>query len=112
MITDLRLRPIPWRENAPTAMDGKAVPVDLAGSRAREPLADLADCGIAGHGFYARDDGLNAPYRRAFPSARAQIRSRRSVAERLAEVDAGLKTSGIELFVFSAFRPLSLQYEL
>ncbi len=112
MITDLRLRPIPWRENAPTAMDYKAVPVDLAGGRAREPLVDLADHDVAGHGFYARDDGLNAPYRRAFPSARAEVRCRRTVADRLAEVDGRLKSSGIELFVLNAYRPLALQQEL
>lgn len=112
MISDFRLRPIPWREEAPTALDYKSVPVDMGDPRAGEPLVDLADCDIAGYGFYARDDGLNAPYRRAFPSAQPQVRARRSVAERLAEVDARLKESGVELFVLDAFRPLALQREL
>jgi len=111
-IIDYRLRPIPWQESAPTALDYKAVPVDLGDPHAQEPLVDLADYGIAGHGFYARDDGLNAPYRRAFPSAQAPVRSRRSVAERLAEIDARLNANGLELFVLNAFRPLALQHEL
>lgn len=111
-ITDWRLRPIPWCDNAPTALDYKAVPVDLTDSRAQEPLVDLSVYGIAGHGFYARDDGFNAPYRRAFPSARAQVRARRTVAERLSKVDAFLKVSGLELFVFNGYRPLALQHEL
>ena len=112
MLTDYRLRPIPWRDNAPTSADYRAVPVDLADPRAREPLVDLADHDVGGHGYYARDDGLNAPYRRAFPSARARMQARRSVAKRLAEVDARLKAVGVELFVLDAFRPLALQAEL
>jgi zinc D-Ala-D-Ala dipeptidase len=112
MISEFRLRAIPWREQAPTALDYKNVPVDLADPRAQEPLVELADYGIAGYGFYARDDGLNAPYRRAFPSAPAQVRCRRSVAECLALVDVRLKASGVELFVLDAFRPLALQREL
>lgn len=112
MISEFRLRAIPWRDSAPTALDYKDVAVDLADPRAREPLVDLADYGIAGHGYYARNDGLNAPYRRAFPSAETRVRCRRSVAERLAQVDAHLRASGVELFVLDAFRPLALQREL
>ena len=33
MITDLRLRPIPWREHAPTAMGYEDVPVDPSDPR-------------------------------------------------------------------------------
>lgn len=112
MLIDYRLRPIPWRDNAPTSVDYRAVPVDLADPRSQEPLVDLADYGIAGHNFYARDDGLNAPYRRAFPAAQTMVRARRTVAERLGEVDSRLRASGVELFVLNAFRPLALQHEL
>ncbi|MEM9684063.1 MAG: M15 family metallopeptidase [Pseudomonadota bacterium] len=112
MKSEFRLRPIPWRDHAPTSTDYKDIPVDPDDPRGQEPLVDLADYGIAGYGYYARKDGLNAPYRRAFPSADARNQSRRSVAERLAEIDARLKETGIELFVLNGFRPLALQREL
>lgn len=112
MTCNVTSRPIPRHQHAPTAMDYRDVPVDLTDPRAREPLVDLADYGIAGSGFYARNDGLNAPYGRAFASAHKRVRARRSVAERLAHIDAGLRDSGVELFVLNAFRPLSLQQDL
>ena len=93
-------------------MDYKDVPVDRTDPRSEEPLVDLADYGIAGSDFYARDDGLNAPYGRCFASATGQVKARRSVAEHLAQVNAGLRALGVEVYVLDAFRPLSLQQEL
>ncbi len=112
MLNPKRLRPIPWTEDAPTALDYHGMPVDLTDPRAREPLVDLADYGIAGTGFYARDDGLNAPYERAFASANRRVRTRRSVAELLAQVNAALADDGVELFALNGYRPLALQQEL
>ena len=105
-------RPIPWREGAPTALDYGAIRVDPHHPRAAEPLVDLAALGIAGTSYYARTDGLNAPYGRAFASALPAIWCRRSVAERLGAVNRALAAHGVELYVLNAYRPVALQEEL
>ncbi len=106
------LPPIPWRDHSPTALDYKSVPVDAADSRFGEPLVDLADFGIAGEGYYARTDKQNAPYYRSFPSALHNVWCRKSVAERLVDVNATLAPYGLELFVLDGFRPVAVQEEL
>jgi hypothetical protein len=80
---DLRNRPIPWRAHPPTALDYKNVPVDLSDSRSDEALVDVTEWGIAAQEYYARTDGLNAPYDGRFATALEQVLCRRSVAERL-----------------------------
>jgi D-alanyl-D-alanine dipeptidase len=105
-------RAIPWRDHAPTALDYSAIPVDLGDPRAGEPLVDLAALGVAGSCYYARTDGLNAPYYRAFASASPGIWCRRSVADRLAAANQALTPYGVELYVLNAYRPVALQEEL
>lgn len=105
-------RAIPWQDHAPTALDYSAIPVDRQDPRAGEPLVDLASLGIAGSSYYARADGLNAPYYRGFASASAGIWCRHSVAHRLAAVNHALAPSGVELYLLNAFRPVALQEEL
>jgi len=109
---DLRDRPIPWHVHSPTALDYKNVPVDLSDSRSAEALVDLAEWGIAGRGYYARADGLNAPYYRQFASASERVFCRRSVAERLGRANDRLLPWGVELFVLNAYRSLAVQREL
>lgn len=104
--------PIPEPAGAGTALDYHDIPVDLSSKEAAEPLVDVADYGIASESFYARTDGLNAPYRRAFPSAPRRVHCRRGVAERLSHANASLKSRGVELFVLDAFRPVACQKEL
>jgi len=106
---DFRDRPIPWREHPPTSFDFKDVPLDVTDPRRDEELVDLADWGIAASGYYARADGLNAPYYRRFAAALEQVLCRRSVAELLGQVNEQLSPLGIELFVLNGYRPLEMQ---
>lgn len=109
---DLRDKPIPWRAHPPTALDYKNVPVDLSDPRSDEELVDPTESGIAACGYYARTDGCNAPYYRKLASASEQVFCRRSVAERLAKVNALLLPLGVELFLLDGYRSLALQSEL
>lgn len=112
MSIEWRERPIPLRPNAPTALAYSQVPVDLSHPMSGEALVDIADYGVSGVGYYARTDGYNAPYYRAFDTAYGQIWSRRSVAERLRAVNRSLERHGVELFAFNGFRSVPLQQEL
>ncbi|MCG8548586.1 MAG: hypothetical protein MJE12_30655 [Alphaproteobacteria bacterium] len=112
MAKDWQDRPIPRRPDAPTSLAYAEVPVDLSDPRSGEPLVDLADYGVAGQGYYARTDGQNPPYYRAFDTAHSAVRNRKSVAERLRAVNESLVPFGAELFALNGFRPVSLQREL
>lgn len=112
MPDDWRGRAIPKRLHAPTARSYAHIPVDLSDPRNAEPLVKLADYGIAGGDYYARDDGNNPPYYRRFPAADAHVWSRRQVAERLQAVNAGLKPYGAELLALNGYRPVALQRQL
>ena len=112
MQPDWRERPIPQRPRAPTASAYADVPVDLSDPRNREPLVDLADYGVTGQSYYARTDGQNTPYYRAFDAAVATVWSRKSVARRLQAVNETLVSYGVELFALNGFRPVALQQQL
>ena len=112
MESDFRDRPIPGHAHPPTALDYKNVPVDWGDRRSSEALVDPIEWGIAAHGYYARTDGLNAPYHRGFASASERVFCRRSVAERLSKANERLLPLGVELFVLNGYRSLELQKEL
>ncbi len=105
-------RPIPESPNPPTALDYAGYPVDQVDPRAQEPLVNLADYEIAGNNFYARCDGLNTPYRRCFPASDQSVHVRKSLAERLSDINEELTNIGLELYALNGFRPLSVQQEL
>ena len=112
MESDFRDKPIPWHAHPATALDYENVPVDLGDPLSGEALVDPIECGVAGSGYYARTDGLNAPYYRRFVSATERIFCRRSVAERLSEANERLLSLGVELFVLNGYRSLAVQREL
>ena len=105
-------RPIPVEQGSGTASDYHNVPVDLSMQESAEPLVELEEFGIAFENYYARDDGLNAPYYRQFASAPVSVRCRVGLARRLVAVNARLGTMGLELYVLDAFRPLACQADL
>ncbi len=107
-----RDRPIPRIANPPTALDYKDLSVDLTDNRAQEPLVDLSDYGVSGLNFYARRDGLNAPYRRSLSTSEPQVRVRESLADRLSDINEELVNLGIEFFALNGFRPLAVQQDL
>lgn len=112
MALELLNKPIPWDPHSRTALDYKNVGVDLSDPRSGEVLVDLSEWGIAGHGYYSRTDGLNAPYYRRFAAALERVWCRRSVAERLTKANERLSPLGVEIFVLNGYRPLALQREL
>jgi len=105
-------RPIPAPLNPPSALEYSGYPVDRDDPRFQEPLVDVSDYGIAGFNYYARRDGLNTPYRHCFPSSNPHVHIRKSLAERLAEVNEALANIGIELYALNGHRPLAVQQDL
>ena len=101
-------KPIPDLAEARSSRQGyRRHPIDNAHPLHAEPLVDLTEYGIAGLNHFAHAG--NPPYHRAFPGAIPQLLLRRSVAERLAKVDAGLRRDGLKLFVHDAYRPTAVQ---
>jgi zinc D-Ala-D-Ala dipeptidase len=110
---DLRDRPIPLREEgAASAHDYHEVPIELGSSLNAEPLVFVGDEGLAYESFYARQDGLNAPYYKAFKTASKRLHLRRSVAAKLVIINQHLRTYNAELLLLDGFRPIELQFEV
>lgn len=87
-------------------------PVQRSAREFNEPLVKVSDYGIASEAFYARKDGLNAPYYRAMPGATDDVWCRKTVAEKLAQVNKNLAGYGLELFVLDAWRSIECQQAL
>ncbi len=78
----------------------------------QEPLVAIEDYGIAGSCFYARKDGLNAPYYKPFATAEEKIYLRKTLAEKLQNANHELTDLGVELFVLDGWRDLRVQVSL
>lgn len=100
----------PSRES--TALSYKDQPVDIAAAENREPLVVLEDYGIACASFYARRDGFNLPYGRAFSGSEAKPRLRLGLARKLQQVNEKLQGLGLEVLVLDGYRPVALQAQL
>ncbi len=103
---------IPLIDNAQSALNYHHIPIDSNSKEAHEPLVDASAFGIASSSYYARGDGLNAPYFRKFDSALSRVFVREGVARKLAEANKILKPKGIEILLLDGFRPIELQQEL
>lgn len=106
------MEPIPLLREKPTAGDYHDVAFDPAHPLVDEALVPVAAYGIAGESYYARQDGENAPYFSPIDGAAVDIWCRRTVAEKLARVDAALAPRGLALFVWDAYRPVTCQQGL
>jgi len=110
---DLRERCIPLREEgAASAHDYHDVPVDLGNPVLAEPLEDAGNYGLACQSYYAREDGLTAPYFKRFSSASRNIYLRKSVLEKLVNVNKALAPYNAELLLWDGYRPIVLQKEV
>ncbi len=109
---DLRDRPIPLLLHAPTALDYHQVPIRLESHQAHERLVDVCSLGLSSSSYYARSDGLNAPYYRPFPAALSRVYCRQGVARRLVKANDLVRKYGVEILVLDGFRPIALQREL
>ena len=94
----VRARPSGWRAKIAINRDGAAF---------SEPLVEIRDHGIAGENFYHAT--RNPPYWHRVDGSVPDLLARSSVVERLARVNVRLKSAGLELYVFDAWRPRAVQ---
>lgn len=85
----------------------RAHPIDRAATFFGEPLADALLQGIAGENFYHSE--RNPPYWRRIDGAIPELFLRQGVIERLKRVNGRLAAAGLELFLFDAWRPKTVQ---
>jgi D-alanyl-D-alanine dipeptidase len=87
-------------------------PIDLGRPESRDPLVDAQEAGLAGRSFYARTDGLNAPYNRALRGSVPRIWLREDVVARLLRVNARLAPLGLEVFLLDGYRTVACQMDI
>lgn len=112
---DLRMKPLPPElQLGASALDYHKIPIDTQNPANKEPLVDLQKTyQIAGEEYYARTDGLNAPYyRQVCANLKRGLLCRKTVAEKLKRVNERLKPYGVEVFVFDAYRSIECQRAL
>ena len=88
------------------------IPVDTNDPRFYEPMVPLRSVGVAFENYFARTDGGNPPYEVAIPNSPREIWLRKTVAEKLAAVNARLESFDAELFVLDGYRPIACQRSL
>jgi len=105
----LRDRPIPDQEALRAARVDfrRAIAIDTQHPLHDEPLVEVRTLGIAGENFYHSE--RNPPYWRRIGGAVPDLKLRRTVAQKLAKVNARLKPEGLELYLFDAWRPRAVQ---
>ncbi len=108
-LEELRARPIPDQRAFRNRKPGWRVkiPIDRSGAEYSEPLVDLKPLGIAGQNFYHAEK--NPPYWRRIDGSVPDLLARRTVAAKLARVNARLAPFDLELYVFDAWRPRAVQ---
>jgi D-alanyl-D-alanine dipeptidase len=72
-----------------------------------EALCEARDSGLAGENFYYSEK--NPPYWRRIEGATPKLLLRRTVAEKLGRVNARIGAMGLELYLFDAWRPRTIQ---
>jgi D-alanyl-D-alanine dipeptidase len=72
-----------------------------------EKVVEARDTGLQGENFYA--GSRNPPYWQRVDGATDRLWLRRTVAEKLARVNARAGVAGLELFLFDAWRPREVQ---
>jgi len=107
-LEEFRARPIGALTAARARKAGfRAHPIARSNVHYAESLTDIRSLGIAGENFYY--SSRNPPYWRRIEGAIPDLLVRRSVAEKLARINALLGEAGLELFLFDAWRPLAVQ---
>lgn len=88
------------------------VPVDEENPLFAEPLANLSDYAIAFQSWHAIKDGTNPPYGKPIRGSRQEGWLRKSIAEKLVQVNKRLAAYNAELLVLDAYRPIACQQGL
>lgn len=83
-------------------------PIDFDNPLLDEPLVDIKEVKLAGDNYYHRN-GNNPPYNQLMPNSIKQLLLRKTVVQKLQFVNQKLSASGLELYIFDAWRPIQLQ---
>ncbi len=94
---------------SPTFGEYGDIPIDTSHPAHNDPLVDIFEYGIEGESYYARTDGGNDPYYAPIIGATVNIYVRKSVAEKLVEVNRLLAEKGLAVFVYDGYRPITCQ---
>lgn len=81
--------------------------IDSDAKENKERLVDVRQYGIKGVNHY--HSSQNPPYYKQIPGSTPALLVRETVAQKLAAINRKIERSGIELFVFDAWRPLEIQ---
>ena len=108
-LVPLRARPIGDLAAARAARQDYRTHIPIARGNAlfAQPVVEARALGLAGENFYAGD--RNPPYWRRADGATERLWLRTGVADRLVRVNARAGQAGLELFLFDAWRPRSVQ---
>ncbi len=108
-VEELRLRPIGDQAAARAARRDfrSRILLDLGHELFGEAVMEARDAGLAGENFYAGD--RNPPYWQRVEGATDKLWLRKTVAEKLARVNARIGAVGLELYLFDAWRPRAVQ---
>jgi D-alanyl-D-alanine dipeptidase len=107
-LAPLRERPIPDQAPLRAAREGfRKRAIDKSGPAYGEKLVSAKTHGIAGENYYFIT--RNPPYWRRIDGSVPDLLMREGVAVRLKDVNARLAKSGLELFLFDAWRPREVQ---
>ena len=85
------------------------IPLDSEDPKFYEPMVNLAEYDIAFISYHAIIDGSNSPYYTAIKGSRQEGWLRKTVTEKLVEVNRNLKPYGAELLIYDAYRPIECQ---
>jgi zinc D-Ala-D-Ala dipeptidase len=108
-LEDLRTRPIGDQAEARAARRGfrTRIPLSRESALFAEAVVEARELGLKGENFYAGN--RNPPYWQRIEGAVEKLWLRKSVAEKLARVNARAGAVGLELFLFDAWRPRAVQ---
>ena len=108
-LEELRNRPIGDQASLRSARQGFRSRIALARDNRLfgEGVVEASAKGLKGGNFYAGT--RNPPYWQRIEGATEKLWLRRSVAEKLAKVNARAQQAGLELYLFDAWRPRAVQ---
>lgn len=105
-------KPIPVCHNPPTAAAYGVEAFDSNHPQTHEPLVNIADYGLKGENFYNSKDAQNAPYAPYLKGVLKHVWCRKSVAEKLVQVQQQLTPLGMELWLMDGYRSIDCQRAL
>jgi zinc D-Ala-D-Ala dipeptidase len=107
-INDLRSRPLPPLEShRAVGKRYRDLPIDQAAPAFAEKLRRASEFGVGGRNHYAH--ARNPPYYARVEGAIEALLVRESVGALLGQINSRLKSTGLKLFLYDAWRPRSVQ---